>query len=142
VTEQSAATSAPAAPTIPFEYDEALVIAIGVSDLDRSIEWYRHMLGFELTYKLDEYGWGEVRSQLAGVSIGLGQSEEPQVTGAVPTWSVKDIEAARHYLESHGVRFDGDTQQVGDMVKLATFYDPDGNPWMLAQRVDTGYREQ
>jgi CreA protein len=139
MTQQAAATTSSAP---PFEYDDALVISIGVSNLERSIDWYRDMLGFELVYKLDEYGWGEVRSRLNGVTIGLGQSEEPNVKGAVPTWSVKDIAAARSYLESRGVRFDGDTQQVGEMVKLATFYDPDGNPGMLAERLQQDYREQ
>jgi CreA protein len=117
----------------PFEYDGRLVISVNVSDFDRAIDWYRDMLGFELVYKLDEYGWCEVASPVTGVTVGLGQREEPQVTGNTPTWTVKDIAAARSYLESNGVRFDGETQQVGDMVKLATFYDPDGNPWMLAE---------
>jgi CreA protein len=117
----------------PFEYANALVISVGVKDLDRAIDWYRDMLGFELVYQLDDYGWCEVSSPITGVTIGLGQNEQPKVAGNVPTWSVKDIAAARSHLESNGVRFDGETQQVGDMVKLATFYDPDGNPWMLAE---------
>ncbi len=29
----------------------------------------------------------------------------------------------------------GDTHQVEDMVKLCTFYDPDGNALMLAQQL-------
>jgi hypothetical protein len=91
------------------------------------------MLGFELTYKLEEYGWGEVKSPITGVSLGLGQAEDPKVTGNTPTWGVDDIEQARGYLESRGVKFDGETQDVGGMVKLATFFDPDGNPYMLAQ---------
>jgi hypothetical protein len=32
-------------------------------------------------------------------------------------------------------RFDGETSQVEDMVRLATFYDPDGNALMLAQQL-------
>ena len=46
-----------------------------------------------------------------------------------------DKEEARGYLEGKGVRFDGETQDVGGMVKLATFFDPDGNPYMLAQNM-------
>jgi CreA protein len=46
---------------------------------------------------------------------------------------VLDIEAARKYLESKDVRFDGDTYEIEGMVKLCTFYDPDGNSYMLAQ---------
>jgi hypothetical protein len=53
---------------------------------------------------------------------------------------VKDIQAARAHLESNGVRFDGDTYEIQGMVKLATFYDPDGNPWMLAERLQQDYR--
>jgi catechol 2,3-dioxygenase-like lactoylglutathione lyase family enzyme len=120
-------------PAVPFDYAGNLVISVGVSDLERSIDWYREMLGFELVYKLDEYGWCEVRSPIAGVSLGLGQVEEPKVSGGTPTWGVEDIAAARSFLEERGVRFDGETQDVGGMVLLATFYDPDGNPYMLAQ---------
>jgi hypothetical protein len=43
---------------------------------------------------------------------------------------------ARRHLEQHGVRFDGDTYEISGMVKLATFYDPDGNPFMLAEALD------
>ena len=53
----------------------------------------------------------------------------------MPTFVVKDIDAARAHLESLGTKFDGDTHQIGDMVRLATFYDPDGNAWMLAQQL-------
>jgi uncharacterized glyoxalase superfamily protein PhnB len=59
--------------------------------------------------------------------------EELQTEGTTPVFGVKDIEAARSHLESNGVRFDGETQVIPEMVKLATFYDPDGNPWMLAE---------
>ena len=55
--------------------------------------------------------------------------------GATLTFTVSDIDAARGYLEEQGVRFDGDTHQVEDMVRLATFYDPDGNALMLAQQL-------
>jgi CreA protein len=88
---------------------------------------------FELIYKLDDMGWCELRTAWKGISIGLGQSETPTTGGTTPVFGVEDIDAARSHLESNGVRFDGDTQVIPDMVKLATFYDPDGNPWMLAE---------
>ena len=134
MTEQTTATATTA---LPFDYDKQLVISIGVSDLERSIEWYRQMLGFEVVYKLAEYGWCEVRTPWDGITLGLGQSEEPKPTGGTtPTFGVKDIEAARRHLEGNGVRFDGDTYEIAGMVKLATFYDPDGNPFMLAEALD------
>ena len=122
----------------PFEYGETMVISVNVSNFDASVEWYAKALGFELEYRMDEYGWGEVRTPLQGITIGLGQTEELKHGGTVPTFTVKDIAAARQHLESCGARFDGDTYEVGGMVKLATFYDPDGNAWMLAQQIPQG----
>ncbi|HSD03011.1 MAG TPA: VOC family protein [Gaiellales bacterium] len=58
--------------------------------------------------------------------------------GATLTFGVADIDAARAHLEAHDVRFDGETSEVPGMVRLATFYDPDGNTFMLAQRLDGG----
>ena len=126
--------------TAPFEYDRQLVISVNVSNFDAAVDWYREALGFELVYRLDGYGWGEVRTPWGGVNIGLGQSEELKHGGTVPTFGVKDIAAARAHLESLGTRFDGDTYDIDGMVKLATFYDPDGNAWMLAESRDRDER--
>src|SRR5579864_1239521 len=120
--------------TRPFEYEGNLVCSVEVTDLGKALDWYRDMLGFQLVYKLDEYGWAEIETPVTGFKIGLGQVEQMSGQGAItPTFRVVDIEDARGHLEQHGVRFDGDTNEVPGMVKLATFYDPDGNPWMLAQ---------
>ena len=124
---------APVATNTPFEYSQNMVISIGVSDLDRAIEWYKDALGLELVYKLDQYGWCEMSTATKHVTIGLGQNEDLKTGGATPTFGVADIDAARKHLESKDVRFDGDTYEIEGMVKLATFYDPDGNSFMLAQ---------
>ena len=120
----------------PFEYDRQLVISVGVSNFDEAVRWYGDALGFELVYRLDEYGWGEVQTPWNGVTLGLGQTEEVKPGGPTPTFGVKDIEAARASLESKGVRFDGDTYEISGMVKLCTWYDPDGNAFMFAQALD------
>lgn len=121
---------------VPFDYDRQLVISVNVSDFEKAIGWYHDVLGFEVVYRLDDYGWCEVTTPWNGVTIGLGVTEELKQGGTVPTFGVKDIAAARAHLESYDVRFDGDTYDVGGMVKLCTFYDPDGNPWMLAEAHD------
>jgi CreA protein len=133
-------TTEAARTSVPFTYDKQLVISVNVSDFPRALAWYREKLGFELLYKLDEYGWGEVKTPWPGVTIGLSQTEEQRAGGTVPTFGVTDIDAARRHLESLEVRFDGDTYEIEGMVKLATFYDPDGNAFMLAQNLQTEYR--
>jgi CreA protein len=51
---------------------------------------------------------------------------------------VEDIEAARRRLEQREVRFDGPTRTIEGLVKLATFYDPDGNTFMLYEDLQKG----
>jgi predicted enzyme related to lactoylglutathione lyase len=134
VSEQAATTTTAA---LPFEKTRNIVISVNVSDLDRSIAWWGEMLGFEPTYVMKEYGWCELATSIDGVGLGLGQTEAVKPEGSVtPTFGVSDIDAARAHMEERGVKFDGDTYEISGQVKLCTFYDPDGNPFMLAQVLD------
>jgi predicted enzyme related to lactoylglutathione lyase len=123
----------PVATDTPFAYTPTCVVSVNVSDLERSLEWYREALGFNEVYRLAEYGWAEVTTNVAGLSIGLGQTEEQKAGGTVPTFGVKDIAAAKAHIESKGGRFESEPYDIGEEVRLVTFYDPDGNPFMLAQ---------
>ena len=115
-------------------FDGVLTCALSVSDLDKSIAWYGDRLGFELMYKLDEVGWCELTSPVTNVTVGLSQVESVEGKGgATLTFGVKDIEAARKQLEAKDVRFDGEIETIPEMVRYATFFDPDGNTLMLAQ---------
>jgi len=123
----------------PFAYTGEVTISVNVKDMNAAIDWYGRAFGFELIYKLDDWGWAELRSPLAGVNVGIGQADELEPRGgATLTFGVADIDAARAHLEAHDVGFDGETTEVPGMVRLATFYDPDGNTFMLAQRLDGG----
>jgi len=117
-----------------LNYDGGLTLATQVSDVDKAIAWYRDVLGFELLYKVDEMGWAELKTETPGVNLGVSQVEKPKVgAGPVPTFGVKDLDAARAKLEAKDVRFDGETREYPGMVRLATFFDPDGNAFMLFQ---------
>ena len=121
-----------------IDYDGALSIAVNVSDLDRAIAWYRDALGFALEGRSDEIGWAELTTPYPGVTLGLSAADEGfRVGGITPTFGVRDLDAARADLERGGTRFDGDTVVYEGMVKLASFYDPDGNAFMLAQNLAT-----
>lgn len=116
------------------EFDGGLTCSLECGDLERSIAWYRDLMGFELLYKMDEMAWCEMKSPVARVNVGLSQVEKPEVRGgATLTFGVKDIDAARAHMEGHGVRFDGETMTIPGMVRLATFFDPDGNKLMFFQ---------
>jgi catechol 2,3-dioxygenase-like lactoylglutathione lyase family enzyme len=117
-----------------IEWDGGLTCALGVKDLAASIAWYRDVLGFEHMYTVEEIAWCELSTGVARVSVGLSQRENPGGPGgAVLTFGVKEIGAAKAALAAHGVRMDRDGQieHIPGMVKLVTFYDPDGNTLML-----------
>ncbi len=63
------------------------VISVGVSDYDRSLAWYRDVLGFEIEYELAEYGWCELRTPFS-FNIGLGNRDGREGNGS----SVHDID--------------------------------------------------
>jgi len=116
-------------------YQPATVGAINVSDFKKSVDFFTTVLGFQLNYAVDEMGWGEMSTNVPGLTLGISQVESGAggPGGATLTFAVDDIEAARARLEAAGVRFDGPTNEIPGMVKLATWYDPDGNTFMFSQ---------
>ncbi|MCC6908995.1 MAG: VOC family protein [Phycisphaerales bacterium] len=119
----------------PIEYNGGLTISSSVTNLKKSIDWYTSVLGFTHLYTVEEIGWCELQTPVEGGRVNLGLSQVEKVTpgGPTPTFGVKDIDKARATLESKRVRFDGPTREYPGMVRLATFYDPDGNSLMLYQ---------
>ena len=110
-----------------------MTLASSVTDLDRSVDWFKNKLGLEERFRAPEAGWAEVTTPTENISIGLGINEEVDGKGGTtPVFGVVDIEAAKAELEGNGVTFDGDIMTLPGMVKLATFFDPDGNSYMLA----------
>ncbi|MBX3118245.1 MAG: VOC family protein [Fimbriimonadaceae bacterium] len=109
-----------------------LVCSLEVKDYKASAAWYRDVLGFEVSWENEEMGMCFIKTPVEGVHLDISQVEEPQTRGgATLVWSVKDIGSARQLLEERSVAFDGPTREFGGMVKLATFFDPDGNRLML-----------
>ena len=117
-----------------LDFVQELTASMGVTDLDSSISWYEKILGCALLYRVDDIGWCEMQTHMNGVRIGLSQNQSVvQGGGATNVWSVADIEAAKAHLDAHDVRQDGDIQHIPGLVKLLTFFDPDGNAMMLAE---------
>jgi len=117
-----------------IDYDGGLTCALSVRNLGAGVAWYRDVLGFEPLYVREDIAWGELQTGVAKVNVGLSQVEEPGGKGgATLTFGVTDIEAAKAALDAKGVRQDGPIQEIPGMVRLLTFYDPDGNALMFYQ---------
>jgi len=117
-------------------YDGGLTCSFGVTDLDRSLAWYRDVLGFELLYQLEDNAWCELKTGVERVNVGLSQVERAGGPGGCTlTFGVEDIEAAKAELDFRGIRQDGPIQDIPGLVRLLTFYDPDDNALMLYQEL-------
>ena len=118
-------------PTINIKKE--LTLALSVKDRNKASNWYQTHLGFEETVSIEEAGWTELDTNIAGVTIGLGDTEEISPGNCVPVFGVSDIKSARNSLEAQSVRFDGETITMEGMVSIATFYDLDGNALMISE---------
>ena len=116
----------------------AITIALSVKDRATSASWFKKHFGFEQIFAADEAGWTELATSTPGVTIGLGDAEEIKGGNTMPVFGVDDFDKSRKALEEVGVKFDGDTIEVEGMVKVATFYDPDGNGLMIAEDLSAG----
>ena len=75
-------------------------------------------------------------SPTLGITIGLGQNEEADgAGGTTPVFGARDLDVARRAAEGKGVRFDDENVEIRGMVRLATFFDSDGNTDMFAPSV-------
>jgi catechol 2,3-dioxygenase-like lactoylglutathione lyase family enzyme len=115
-------------------YDGGLTCSIGVTDLDRSLAWYRDVLGFDLLYRRDDIAWCAFATAVERVNIGLSERREAGgVGGATLTFGVVDLDAAKADLDAQGVRQDGEIIEIAGLVRLLTFFDPDDNALMFYQ---------
>jgi predicted enzyme related to lactoylglutathione lyase len=114
------------------------VVPLPVSDVERSIAFYRDAVGFHLDHDVSP-GNGMRVIQLtppgSGCSVVFGVGMDD---GSVPPGSVRnlhlvvdDVDAARRALVGRGV----DVSEVVDLggVKYAYFADPDANTWALQE---------
>ena len=113
-----------------------LVCSISVRDHLKSAKWYAETLGCEVVFSEADMGMSYMSTPVANVWLDLSQVERPEVRGPALVWGVESVDRARAQLEAKGVRFDGPTREFGGMVRLATFFDPDGNTLMFYENLD------
>ena len=127
------AAGEPQSPASAVAYRPTLLIQLGVSNLDRSIEFYTKVLEFKMSERRDDLKFAHIETNVPGLQIGLNEIETPKGTGSsVLNIGVADVVSARKALEARGLAFRGETQIIPGKVALATFADPDGNVLRLA----------
>jgi lactoylglutathione lyase len=121
------------------------IVMITVSDMGRSVAFYRDTLGLPLRFETPR--WSEFATD--GVTLALhgggvprtdAPSAGPPEAGSVGTgWQVEDLDGVCAVLKARGLRFVMEpTTREGEGIRLAVFLDPDGCPLSLAQPLQSG----
>lgn len=116
-------------------------VIVGVSNLERAIEFYRDALGFEFVHAAPEFHFaefrvGDMRFSLASSEGGQPDSEFSHGSGSRNTgigFMVADVDAAHKELVANGVRFVLEPAKQPWGGYMGMFADPDGNVFYLDQ---------
>lgn len=114
-------------------------VMIMVSDMKRSLKFYKETLGLTLKFESEE--WSEFQTGTTTLALhggakpsGGGGRGEPQAGTCSIGFSVADLEKTWKELQARGVRFVmPPTAREGEGIKLAVGLDPDGLPLSFAQ---------
>jgi lactoylglutathione lyase len=116
-----------------------------VSDMERSVEFYRDKLGIPLKFQSPdwtEFATGSTTLALHGGGVaGQHPSGDPsKIAGACSIgFNVNDVDKTYEELQAKGIRFVmPPTQREGEGIKLAVAVDPDGLPVSFAQLIEQG----
>ncbi len=134
VTALSFSQPAVAAPPGPLAGVRVLQITLPSRDLDRSVRFYRDVLGAPLQFQIKDAAFFD----LAGVRLRIALSKQAPSTGAEVYFDDPQLSKAEQ-LRSRGVVFavPPETAQRGPAadLKLLEFLDPDGNALALMGEV-------
>lgn len=116
-----------------------------VSDMQRSVEFYRDKLGIPLKFQSPdwtEFATGTTTLALHGGGVpGEYHSGDPSKTAGACSigFNVTDVDKTYEELQAKGIRFVmPPTQREGEGIKLAVAVDPDGLPISFAQLLEHG----
>lgn len=122
------------------QLDYAMVV---VSDMDKSVEFYRDRLGIPLKFQSPdwtEFLTGTTTLALHGGGIarqGLPTGDPSRQAGSCSIgFNVENVDKTYEELKAKGIRFVmPPTQREGEGIRLAVCTDPDGLPISFAQLI-------
>jgi lactoylglutathione lyase len=114
---------------------------IVVSDMQRSVEFYRDKLGIPLKFQTPdwtEFDTGATTLALHGGGVASEvQGDQSKIAGTCSIgFNVEDVDKTYADLNGRGIHFImPPTQREGENIKLTVCLDPDGLPVAFAQMI-------
>jgi lactoylglutathione lyase len=123
-----------------FMFQQVDYIMIIVSDMKRSVEFYRDKLGLQLKFESPE--WTEFITGATTLALHGGGERSERLHGKKRSgtcsigFNVENVDQAYEQLKARGIQFVMPPQaREGERIKLAVALDPDGLEISFAQNV-------
>ncbi|MBV8855420.1 MAG: VOC family protein [Acidobacteria bacterium] len=112
--------------------DKLDYIILMVSDMRRSVEFYRDALG--LTLKFESPGWAEFQTGETTLALHPAGAQAGAPGAFSLGFMVDDLEETYGVLSARGVSFNAPPAEREGAGRLAVCADPDGHPISLSER--------
>lgn len=116
---------------------EITLVKIPVSDIEKSVAYYRDVLGLPESFSAPEYGWAQL--EVGSLPFCLYQEGKGGGGGTAGTcdsihFAVPDAAASYEALAARGATIPGGLETSADGMSFFDIHDPDGNLIKVVQR--------
>ena len=105
------------------------LIALGISDLPKSVAFYRDKVGFELQNQFESIAFFSAGSIALMLNGGLRRPDRPLAGAMEIIVAAESVTASRRQLVERGCQFINEAREVTPGSWASTFTDPDGH-WL------------
>lgn len=113
--------------TTTFRLSKIGVIMLGITDLEKSVAFYRDRLGLQLTGQHEGFAFFDAGGITLALSLSLARAISQGPGAAEVVFSVEHVRAAYEALRTAGVEFASEPRAVAGPMWAANFHDPDGH---------------
>ena len=117
--------------------NEIMQIAVTVTDIPRTVAFYRDKLGLPLLFQMPTMAFFQVGS--VRLMFGLDENDKRETLSSAIYFRIADLPATVDALKARGIAFESDPHMIAKMpdhdLWLAFLRDPDGNPIGLMSEV-------
>ncbi len=110
-----------------FKLKQIGVVMLGVTEMGRSLAFYRDKLGLGLKGQNEGFAFLDTGGVMLCLSEALGRLGDPIPGATEVVFSVDDVRGAHEALRARGVAFTHEPRTVTGPMWAANFNDPDGH---------------
>lgn len=110
-----------------FHLSKASVVILSVTDLNRSVAFYRDRLGLKLDSTNEDFAFFDAGGFTLALRAGLPKPDKTDLTATEVAFAVDHVKPAHQALRAQGVEFKRDPRVITGTTWATDFRDPDGH---------------